>query len=162
MKRSATKHHMDGLLVLLLFGVFAVCILSVLLTGARVNRTLAQRDDASYDMRTAGQYLTTKVRQSAGRQAVSVEDFGGCSALVLKEYYDGYCYLTRIYCHEGYIRELFSAAEDEMAPEDGEAVLPADDLFFQLEDGLLHATLTMDGGAALTLTLYLRGEGASA
>ena len=47
MKQNTTKHHMDGLLVLLLFGVFAVCILSVLLTGARVNRALAARDSAS-------------------------------------------------------------------------------------------------------------------
>ena len=29
MKRQGTKHHMDGLLMLLLFGVFAVCVLNL-------------------------------------------------------------------------------------------------------------------------------------
>ena len=44
MNRTGTKHHMDGLLALLLFGVFAVSILSVLLTGAQVYGRLTQRD----------------------------------------------------------------------------------------------------------------------
>ena len=34
MRRQASQHHMDGLLMLLLFGVFAACVLGVLLTGA--------------------------------------------------------------------------------------------------------------------------------
>ena len=35
---------MGGLLVLLLLGVFAVCVLSVLLTGAEGYRRLTERD----------------------------------------------------------------------------------------------------------------------
>ena len=34
MRKKPVQHHMEGLLVLLLFGIFAACILSVLLTGA--------------------------------------------------------------------------------------------------------------------------------
>ena len=163
MKQNTTKHHMDGLLVLLLFGVFAVCILSVLLTGARVNRALAARDSAAYDLRTASQYLSTKVRQSAGADALRVEPFGDTTALVLEEYYDGDCYLTRIYCHDGYLRELFSAEDDEMTPSDGEPVLPAQALDLRLEEGLLRTTLNTGDGAPITLLLHPRGgEGAAA
>ena len=34
MKQTTIKHHLDGLLALILFGVFAVSILVVLLCGA--------------------------------------------------------------------------------------------------------------------------------
>ena len=40
---------MDGVFVLLLFCVFAVCVLSVLLTGAGAYRRLTERDRVSYD-----------------------------------------------------------------------------------------------------------------
>lgn len=45
MKKQLGKHQMDGLLVLVLFSVFAGCVLSVLLTGAGAYRRLAERDD---------------------------------------------------------------------------------------------------------------------
>ena len=41
------KHQIDGLLALALLGLFAVCILAVLLSGARTYRRLAARDDAA-------------------------------------------------------------------------------------------------------------------
>ena len=44
MKRKPIQHQMDGLIALLLFGVFAVCVLAVLLTGADAYRRLTERD----------------------------------------------------------------------------------------------------------------------
>ena len=70
------KSHMEGLIALLLFGVFAACVLSVLLTGAGAYRRLTQRDQTAYSQRTCAQYLATKVRQSPDAQALSVESFG--------------------------------------------------------------------------------------
>ena len=58
------KRKTDALVVLLLFGVFAVCVLSVLLTGADAYQRLSERDRVSYDQRTAAQYLSTRVRQA--------------------------------------------------------------------------------------------------
>ena len=57
MKRQGTKRHMDGLLMLLLFGVFAVCVLIVLLTGARAYRGLTDRDRAAVDRRNCAQRI---------------------------------------------------------------------------------------------------------
>ena len=163
MNKRGIKHHMDGLLVLLLLGVFAACILSVLLTGAQVYSRLTQRDQAAYNRRTCVQYLATKVRQAERGGLVSVSDFGDTQALVLAEEIDGAAYLTRIYCYEGWLWELFSADEAGFAPEDGEKLLPARDLELTLADGLLTAVFTDSQGQALTLTLALRGgEGAAA
>lgn len=160
MRNRQPKHHMDGLLVLLLFGVFALCVLSVLLTGARVYRTLNDRDQTSYDRRTAVQFLATKVRQSPG--AVSVAPFGEGEALVLEEEIEGETYLTRLYCHDGSLRELFTNAADSFEPQDGEVILPARAMALELEEGLLSVTLTAQDGTLLELNLALRtGEGAA-
>ena len=120
MRRFKSKHYMDGLLILLLFGVFAVSILAVLLSGAGVYRRLAERDDRAYDRRTAVQYVATRVRQADRAGAVSVRSFEGCPALILSEEIEGEVYETRIYHYDGYIRELFVSAEGEFLPEDGE------------------------------------------
>ena len=95
MKRTSIQHHLDGLIALLLFGVFAVCVLAVLLTGANAYRRLTERDQSAYSRRTCAQYLATRVRQADSLNGISVESFGGTDALVLEE--TGSEYLTRIY-----------------------------------------------------------------
>lgn len=106
------KHHLEGLAALLLFGVFAVCVLMVLLTGADTYHRLNRRDQSAYDARTAAQYITTKVRQTDWLDCVSVERFGDGDALVLADDIDGERYVTRVYTYDGYLMELFSALED--------------------------------------------------
>ena len=66
MREQNTKLHMSALLPLGVFALFAVCVLSVLLTGAKVYKGLAQRDQDSYQRRTGAQYLATRVRQARG------------------------------------------------------------------------------------------------
>ena len=58
MRRRGNQHQLGGLLMLLLFGVFAACVLILLLTGARAYRRLTQRDQAAFDRRTCVQYLS--------------------------------------------------------------------------------------------------------
>ena len=160
MKRQPMKHHLNGLIALLLFGVFAVCVLAVLLTGADAYRRLTLRDQAAYDRRTCVQYVATRVRQADAEQCVSVEPFGDGEALVLS---DGFSdYVTRVYCHDGYMMELYAGRTAELSPEDGERIMPADSLDFSLEDSLLTVTAGVNGTPS-TLVLSLRsGEGVGA
>ena len=137
-----------GLLALLVFLLFALCLLLVLLTGAGVYRGLVRRGEERYAARTTVQYIATRVRQAGD---VAVEEFGGCKALVFPETIDGERYLTRVYCHEGWLMELFSTGTAELSPEDGERVLEAEDLQVQLEGNLL----TVRTGEQ-TLYLHLR------
>ena len=125
MRERLKKPNMGGLLALLLLGVFAVCILSVLLMGADAYQRIVQRDSASYDRRTAAQYIATRVRQADAAGGVSVRAFEGRDALVLWEEADGVLYRTMVYYHDGYLRELF-VAEDSVFGEDGYAVSPDD------------------------------------
>ena len=52
MKKRPIRHQIDGLIALLLFGVFSVCILAVLLTGADAYRRLTDRDQAALDRKS--------------------------------------------------------------------------------------------------------------
>ena len=162
MRRFESKHHMDGLLILLLFGVFAVSILAVLLSGAGVYRRLAERDDHSYERRTAVQYVATRVRQADQAGGVSVRTFEGCPALILSEEIEGETYETRIYHYDGYIRELFASEEGEFLPEDGEKVLPAGSFLVYWEEPGLQIRILTEDGRWQELRLALRsGEGAA-
>lgn len=160
MKKRSVQHHIDGLIALLLFGVFAVCVLAVLLTGADAYHRLTRRDQAAFDRRTGIQYVAARVRQGDGAGAVTVESFDGGDALLLGA---GEEYVTRIYCYDGYLMELFCAASDPLGPDAGERIIEAEALELSLEDGLLSVTLTSAGGEDSTLLLSLRsGEGAAA
>ena len=154
-KKETRQHHMESLVVLLLFGVFAVCILSVLLTGAGVYRRLTERDTAAFERRTAAQYIAAKVRQADQRSGVSVGVFDGRDALVLTEEIDGVVYETRIYCHDGYLRELFAEAGTDLSAEDGQPVMEAQALHAAWDGRLLVELRDADGGWE-RMTLYPR------
>lgn len=158
MRIRQKENQTQGLLVLLLFAVFAICVLAVLLTSAGAYRGLADRDQTGYSSRTAGQYLVTRLHQSDCAGAVSVESFGGVDALVITEHIDGEDYCTRIYCCDGYLRELFTAADADLLPTDGEKVLAAEALKLTLEEGLLTAKLTDGAGQTQCISVFLRSE----
>ena len=65
------------------------------------------------------------LRQADRADAITVEPFGEVDALVLRETVDGCTYLTRIYCWQGQVRELFAAEGGSFAPQDGECLMEA-------------------------------------
>ena len=162
MRKPTQKNNMGALLALLLFAIFAVCVLSLLLISAGSYQHLTERDQASYGQRTTAQYLTTRVRQTDAAGAVSARVFDGMDTLVLTEKIDGTQYETRIYCFDGYIRELFTEAGHTCTPDMGEPILPADELRIYDEDTYLQMELTLPGNIQETLILYLRSRGGGA
>lgn len=154
MERKNAK--ITGLLVLVVFALFAVCILMVLLTGAKTYEALVNRGDTAYEYRTAARYLAARVQQSDVAGGIFLEDFGGCSTLVLRQEIDGEGYLTRVYCHEGHLRELFTAEGGSFAPEDGEKLLEMESLRFAWEAGGLSARFVTAEGEPVSLYFHLR------
>ncbi len=153
MRQKSIQHHTDALAALLLFGVFAACVLAVLLTGANAYRRLTLRDRAVDNRRTCVQYIATRVRQGDVEGGVTVEPFQETNALCLAQ--DGY--VTRVYWYDGYLMELYCFAEERPGPEDGQRMMEAEALAFSLEDGLLTVDITTAGGGEETLLLSLRG-----
>lgn len=144
--------NITQLLTLVVFCLFALCVAVVLLLGGKVYRDLTQRAEISSDRRTAVRYLTTRFQQAP---EVQVEDFCGLHTLTVREEIGGKTYLTRVYCYEGSVRELFSGADAQVRPEDGETVLDADSLTFSREDGLLTVEITHPDGFSQQLLLSL-------
>ena len=130
--KKGTK--LSGLMTLAVFTVFALCVLAVLLTGARAYEKITNRSAEQYSARTAASYAATRIRQA---QTVALEDFGGCPALRLTETAEGQTYVTRVYWYEGWIRELYSTPSAPVSPEDGEKVIQAEGLELSLEGELL-------------------------
>lgn len=153
MKKRFTK--ITDLMSLLVFAVFAVCVLLVLLYGARVYQNLARRGEEGFQLRTATQYVSMRVRQA---EKVNIADFEGCEALEIRELIDGDIYVTRVYCYDGYLRELFCTEDASLQPDAGEKIMPAESLHFCVEGDLL--TAIVDGRPVL-LSLQGKTGGAS-
>lgn len=149
MKKKFTK--ITDLMALLVFAAFAVCVLLVLLYGARSYRNVVRRGEESFRERTAVQYVSMRVRQA---ERVTVTEFGGCRTLAFHEQIDDAAYVTRLYCYDDYLRELFCAEQASLPPEAGEKIMPAESLQLSVEDRLL--TVTVDGQV---VKLSLRGKG---
>ena len=156
MKERAKDNKILSLAALLLFAVFALCVLAALLGGAEIYRSVTQRDRDSYDRRTAVQYIATRLHQADESGAVTVEPYGSGDALVLTEDINGRRYSTRVYCCGGYLCELFAAAESDLAPEAGERLLPLEGLELSLQQELLAAQLTFADGESRRVYLSLR------
>lgn len=124
----------SALITALVFVVFALCVMMVLLLGAGVYQRLAERAETPFSDRVPAQYLSTRIRQA---QSVSVEPFHGGQALALTETLEGETYITRVYLYQGYLWELYSEADAELEPEDGEKLLPLQTLQLSQEGTLL-------------------------
>ena len=157
MERRSGKRSISGLAALILLGVFAAGILSVLLTGANAYKRLTERDAASYDSRTCVQYLANKVRQAPAPDSVVLSDFGEGDSLLVREQMNGCEYWTQVYCHDGWLMELFTAADAGLVPEDGEKILPAQHLAAQRSGDLLQIKIVDEHGTEHVVLLTLRG-----
>ena len=157
MKDNKKERKLSTIAALLLFAVFATGVLAVLLSGANIYRSLVQRDEAVYDSRTCSQYLLSKLRQIHEPGAVSVAKFGQTEALMITQVVESESYVTRIYCHNGWLMELFSVADGEFSPEDGEKILPASKLQVSRQGGLITVVVTDKNGQTRQLRYSLRG-----
>lgn len=157
MKERSGKRSISGLAALVLLGVFAAGILTVLLSGASAYQRLTERDAQSYDSRTCMQYLATKVRQAPAPDALVLSDFGDGSSLLIQETINGVDYWTQVYCLDSWLMELFTAADAGLAPEDGEKILQIQDLSLERDGNVLQMRIVDASGTESALTLTLRG-----
>ena len=166
MKAEIKKPNISGLFPLLSFTVLAAAIVIVLVTGAKLYSRSNERDSVDYYHRTVTGYVTTRVMQSAVEGRFFVGDFYEAvpspsgDTFFFTETIDGKEYVTRLYCHDGGIYELFSPLEVTLAPKYGERVLSAESLSFSIENGLLMADIRFDDGENVTLRISLRAGGA--
>lgn len=166
MKREAAgKRYISGISVLTVLGIFALCVLIVILTGAKIYKDVYERDSSSFVQRTAVNYITTKVRQAPDPDSIFPVSLEGTEALALKELIDGDEYCTYIYCRDGWLCEYFGINETDnfsQIKESGERVVRASEFYTELDDGLLTVKLVFEGEDSnadeTDFKIYLRGS----
>ena len=108
--------------------------------------------------------ITTRVRQSDADTLLFVGDFNDTSGketgntFFIREKLGDVTCLTRLYCHDGYLYELFAPDGMDFDPADGEQILPLNELTFRLEGNLIFAEIEYADGFCETLVLHLRSE----
>lgn len=158
MKEQAKRNSIYSVAPLLLFMIFTTCIVTVLLIGAHAYQSFTKRDQSAFERRTIVQYLTTRIRLNDVTEGVLVGTFAGKDTLFLCETLNDKTYYTRIYCHDGYLRELFSEANMVFNPEAGEKILELKDLQFCLTEKLLTITIIYPDASSDTVLLHMRSE----
>lgn len=146
----------SGLAVLLVFGIFAVCVLFVLLEGGLSYEQVYADGQETYTQRTAMQFLSTKVRQADGQ--VSVMPLGDGDALCLDEEIDGEHYVTWIYCWDGWLCEYYGVAGEMPEPQYGDMVLELSYMALDLNDDILWIFAEDVQGQEMEMQLYLRSQ----
>ena len=170
MKKETTGHHMDGVYVLLLFAVFAGCILIVLLFGTSAYEKLVERERAAYDQRTGVQYLAAKISHSDSADHIFVGTFSDRTDADADEIDTLYLqfvgeegevpgYYTKIYYYDGYIREVLCEEDGGLAPEDGNEILVSQGLRIERDGDLLSFAVTNEDGSESTLNIAVRSGG---
>ena len=165
MKIKSKSIDISSLAPFFLFTCFSVCVLSVLMIGANLYRTQADRDLTDYQKRTVSQYITTRIHQSDSYDACFVGDFETATpqstgnAFFYTETIDGEQYYTCMYCHDGYLYELFAAADVPPDFSAGEPILQIESLYF-IDDGRsIHAMITHMDGIQQKTVVNLRCSG---
>ncbi len=153
-------HSLDTLLSLALFGLFAGCLLLVLMLGARSYQGVIDASEGSYAPRTCLQYIATKTSHYSGENAIALTQFGDGDALALYQEIDGCQYVTYLYLHDSQLMELFCEVDVALPPEAGFFIMEISQLQMTLvDDSLLSLSCEEDGiSAQLYLQLHL-GEG---
>ena len=159
MRNFLKNGSLSGLVALLTFVLFAISILFVLLNGAGVYRRLTQRDQFSYDSRTCAQYVATKMRQAPSPAEISTDTCGTVDSLRISQDIEGLEFVTRIYCYENWLMEIFTLADGDFFPEDGEKILPLSSLSVSQDGSVFSFILTDTEGNTQHLTISARGGG---
>ena len=152
----------NGMLLFLIYGMFALFSLFLVIIGAKVYRDLTAAAGENAEVRAAFSYVANKVRMNGGRAgAVQVDRREDMAVLSLRESYEGVEYETVIYFYDGSLREYFGPVGRGFMPEAGEGIAKAAD--FQIEaqgtDGLLLTMIDTDGAPrSMYLSLPAFGE----
>ena len=135
------SHSISGAFVFTLLGAFAVFSMLLVVLGAQAYRTTVDGASAHTRKRIA---------------AAFVRNADGLPVLALTSEWDGERYVQYIYGYQGQLCELFTAAEYDFVPEDGEPVCAAQAFEPTLEGDLLTVRVTDETGRVSTVYIARR------
>lgn len=139
-----------------LCGLFAVLAVGLTAMASGVYRSAAARGDRNDVRRTALSYLVNQTRRADRMGGIRTGFFGGEDALATYEEVEGAVYVTRIYCWEGQLRELYTPVDSQLSLADGIPILEMESLEISAEDGWITYTVTDDQGRTFSASVSPR------
>lgn len=151
-------HKVNGVLMILVYGIFALFSLLLVVVGARVYRNIVSASQRNTQTRAAFSYVAGKLRMSTqSLNSPEIREEQGITILVLDTQTEGY--ETRIFYYEGAIRELYQASDQEFIPEMGEKIVEVSDFRIETtEEGSLLLKAADLEGRPRSLHLHLEGK----
>ena len=155
-KDDNSRHIVDVLFVLTLFGVFAVSALMIVTIGANVYKKTVANMNNNFTERTAYSYAMEKIRQNDCYDMISVEEIDGIPALAFTQTNGEEEFCTYLYLYEGSLKELF-VRKDSFSGSNilsaGQDIMPMSAFTLDdTEDGLIR--LVLDTGNGEPIILY--------
>ncbi len=156
MKRNST-HTVSGVFVFLLLGLFALSATVMVLLGAQAYRGIAARAEEHNGGRIAAAYVRGKLREADAGGMILTEDLNASPVLTVRR--EDEETVTLLFVRDGMLWEWYTfedlfeeASFDPVTgaplgnpedPEDlpGESICPLDEMRFDVEDGLIVASL---------------------
>ena len=158
--RTSKKHVIDTVFVICLMLLFLLSALTIIAIGASIyKKNVAQTND-NYAQRVSIAYVTEKVRQSDVSGSIFVRELFGQNVLVFQQEVNGDLYNTYIYCHEGYLMELFARDDlESFYPQTGQKILKINSFMIEkASDDLLRATITEEDGIEETVYISIHSK----
>lgn len=149
----------DILFVLAVFGVFTVCALVLVTIGSEIYRHTVDEMSRNYETRTAIAYIAEKIRQNDGllsdssadvNNKISISTLEGIPALQITQEVNGDNYLTYLYLHNGFLKELYIRSDTDLGGNilaAGQDIIKLSDFrMTQINDNLLEIELITHSG----------------
>ena len=128
------NRHSHGIFLLVLYLTFAIFTLALTVTAASVYENISSGMEENHSVRTALSYISTKMRQA---DDVKIEN----GQIIIDE---DDC-VSRIYCHDGSLKEYFGEADAEFEAEYGDVIISADSFEAREENGDICIEIGING-----------------
>ena len=150
------NHAIAGVFVFLLLGVFAVFSTMLVLIGAQAYRTITDRSERHSVERTMYSYVLNSLRGDDSEGIVTVRNENGIDMVVVSYDYGWETQEKRVYCYDGYLRELLTSTMYDFEPANGEKICEAESFHAEMDGELVTIELTGADGVARTISAVLR------
>ena len=150
------SHTIAGVFVFLLLGVFAVFSTMLVLFGAQAYRTTTERSAEHEEDRTLYAYVLNSLRGEDAAATVGLRTEDGIDMVTVAYDDFGESLEKRIYCYDGYLRELLIPVDSEFDPGAGEQICAASNFQAQINGSLITIEMTGADGEPHTVETVLR------
>lgn len=117
-----TRHSVDAIFSVLLFGIFTFMLLLLILFSAQTYRVSVQNQEENQNLHTAMTYITTKIRQHDERDEVYLDTIETLPALCIKDRINNQIFTTYIYLDNTELKELFTVPNASVSSELGTTI----------------------------------------